>query len=191
LILNNNFKTILEMKIQRISYQKLNWITGPAYALLLLGAFLLISSSAFTQNANFSGTWTFNEEKSVVGEGGPRGAAVKLVITQEGNNLSIDRTTQRQSGEERTSTEKYTLDGKECENPAFGDRTRTSTAVWSADGKSLTITSKMVFEREGQEMEIITTEVFTLSADKKNLSIDYTSKSSRGERKNTFVYDKE
>jgi hypothetical protein len=48
----------------------------------------------------------------------------------------------------------------------------------------------VVFERDGQQMEITTTEIFTLSQDKKNLSIDYTSKSARGERKNTFVYDK-
>jgi type 1 fimbria pilin len=161
------------------------------YAFLLTGIFLLTSSVTFAQKVNFSGTWTYSETKSVLGgEGGPRGAAVKMTIKQEGNTMSIEKTTRRQSGEENISTENYTLDGKECENPTFGDRTKKSTVTWSEDKKSLTIASKTVFEREGQQMEIDTIEVFTLSQDKKSLSIDYTSKSSRGERKNTFVYDK-
>ncbi len=161
------------------------------YAFLLTGIFLLTSSVTFAQKVNFSGTWTYSETKSVLGgEGGPRGAAVKMTIKQEGNTMSIEKTTRRQSGEENISTENYTLDGKECENPTFGDRTKKSTVAWSEDKKSLTIASKTVFEREGQQMEIDTIEVFTLSQDKKSLSIDYTSKSSRGERKNTFVYDK-
>jgi len=160
-------------------------------AFLLSGIFLLFTSVISAQKVDFSGTWTYNKTKSVIsGEGGPRGAAVKMTIKQEANNLSIEKTTRRQSGEENTFTENYMLDGMESENPTFGDRTKKSTATWSDDKKSLTITSKMVFERDGQQMEINTIEIFTLSPDKKNLSIDYTSKSSRGERKNTFVYDK-
>jgi len=160
-------------------------------AFLLTGIFLVFTSVMSAQKVNFSGTWTYNETKSVIsGEGGPRGAAVKMVIKQDGNNLSMEKTTRRQSGEERTATETYTLDGKECVNPAFQDNTKKSTATWSDDKESLTIVSKMTFERDGQQSEITTTETFTLSQDKKNLSIDYTSKSSRGERKNTFVYDK-
>lgn len=164
--------------------QKLN-------ALLLSGIFILASSLTFAQKINFSGTWTFNESKSVLsGEGGPRGAAVKMVIKHDGNTLSIEKTNRGQGGNERTFTENYTLDGKESENPAFRDNVKKSTVKWSDDKKSLTITSKMVFERDGQQMEVNTTEVFTLSSDKKTLNVDYTSKSARGERKNTFVYDK-
>jgi len=175
--------------------KEFNWtfrrILIPAGTLLLTGIFLLFSSVTSAQKVNFSGTWTYNETKSVLGgEGGPRGAAVKMTIKQDGKNMSIEKTTRRQSGEENIYTENYTLDGKECENTTFGDRVKKSTASWSDDKKSLTILSKMVFERDGQQMEINTTEIFTLSSDKKNLSIDYTSISSRGERKNTFVYDK-
>jgi hypothetical protein len=179
------------MKDQKRFNWKSQGILIPFYSLLLAGIFILISSVTFAQKVNFSGTWTYNETKSVIGgEGGPRGAAIKMIIKQDGNNLSIEKTTRRQSGEESTFTENYTLDGKECKNPTFGDRTKKSTASWSQDKKSLTITSKTVFEREGQQMEVNTTEIYTLSSDKKNLNIDYTSVSSRGERKNTFVYDK-
>jgi hypothetical protein len=160
-------------------------------AFLFTGIFLLFTAVTSAQKVNFTGTWNYNETKSVIsGEGGPRGASTKLIIKQDGNNMSIERTNLGRNGEERKSTENYTLDGKECENPAFRDNVRKSTVTWSDDKKSLTITSKMTFEREGQQTEIVTTEIFTLSSDKKNLSIDYTSKSSRGERKSTFVYDK-
>jgi hypothetical protein len=178
------------MKNQRIAYLKLHRIAVPVYAFILLGAAMFISSETVAQKANFSGTWSFNQDKSVLGDGGSRGAAVKLVIKQEGNNMSMDRTTRRQSGEESTNAEKYTLDGKECENASY-NRPKKSKATWSEDGKSLTIASTMTFERDGQETEINTVEIFKLSADGKSLNVDYTSKSPRGERKNTFVYDKQ
>ena len=151
---------------------------------------MLISSGTIAQKPNFSGTWGFNEDKSELGEGGFRGAAVKLMIKQEGNNMSIERVSQRRDGEEFTTTEKYTLDGKECENPAR-NTTRKSTVTWSEDSKSLTISSTMVFEREGQEMEMKTSEVLSLTDDGKSLSINSTSMTPRGEMKRTYVYDKE
>ncbi len=178
------------MKKQRILCSGIKGIIFPFYAFLFLGAFLLFSSATFAQKVNFSGTWTFNEDKSELGEGRFRRAATKLTIKQEGNNMSIERVSQRRDGEEFTSTEKYTLDGKECENPAF-NTTRKSTVTWSEDGKSLTIASTMVFEREGQETEMKSSEILTLTDNGKSLSISSTSMSPRGEMKRTYVYDKE
>jgi hypothetical protein len=178
------------MKKQRISCTGMKGIIFPFYAFLFMGAFLLFSSATFAQKVNFSGTWTYNEDKSEVGEGRFRGAATELTIKQEGNNMSIERVSQGRDGEEFTRNEKYTLDGKVCENPAF-NTTRKSTATWSEDGKSLTIASTMVFEREGQEREMKSTEVLSLADNGKTLSITSTSMSPRGEMKRTYVYDKE
>ena len=50
-------------------------------------------------------------------------------------------------------SEKYTLDGKESVNPIF-NTTKKSTATWSADKKSLTVSSVMVFEMNGERMRI-------------------------------------
>ena len=112
--------------------------------------------------------------------------ASKLTVKQEGNSLSIERLAKTRSGEDFTFEEKLTLDGKECENTIF-ERTRKSIAIWSDDGKSLTISSKMVFN----EFEISTVEIWRLIEEGKSLSIDYKSTSSRGERKGTYIYDKE
>lgn len=180
---------MLAMNNQKIPYPKLQRMAIPVYTLLFLVASLLISTQTIAQKVNFSGDWSLNEEKSELGEGRFRGAAPKMTISQEGNNLSIERISQRRSGEEFKYTEKYTLDGKECENTTF-NRPKKSTANWSEDGKNLTISSTMAFEREGQTMEINTNEIFNLTEGGNSLTIDYASKSSRGERKNTFVYDK-
>jgi hypothetical protein len=70
------------------------------------------------------------------------------------------------------------------------DRPKTSTVTWSQDGKSLTIVSKSVFERDGNKIEINSTETWKLSEDGKSLTVDVATKSPRGERKGVFVYNK-
>jgi hypothetical protein len=70
------------------------------------------------------------------------------------------------------------------------NRTKKSTANFSADGKLLTISSSAVFERDGNKMEMKSTEIFKLSDDGNALVIDATSTSPRGERKQTLAYDK-
>ena len=161
--------------------------------MVIIFTFLLISFVTFAEDekANFSGEWSLNEEKSELGEGRRLRAASKLTITQEGNNLSIERLSTRRSGEEFKTEEKLTLDGKECKNIVFRDRERKSIANWSKDGKSLNISSSIVFERNGEEFEISSVEIWKLLEDGKTLSIEYTSKSSRGERKATYFYDKQ
>jgi hypothetical protein len=84
--------------------------------------------------------------------------------------------------------ETYTLDGKESVNPMF-NTSKKSTAVWAADKKSLTVSSVMTFEMNGESNTIKTVEVYKLS-DAATLSIDSQSSSSMGERKATMVYDK-
>ena len=144
---------------------------------------------AGAEKVDFSGKWALNNDKSQAGEGGRRMIAATMTVTQQGNDLTLEKLYQRQSGEEFTSSEKLTLDGKECEN-TVNERTRKSTATWSEDGKQLTIASTMVFERDGNQLEIKSVEIWKLAEEGKALSIDYTSQSPRGERKAVYVYDK-
>ncbi len=137
---------------------------------------------------NFSGSWALNESKSNMGEGGMRMVSQKLVITQDDKVFKLERAFTGQDGEERKMSETYTLDGKESENPVF-NTTKKSTATWAADKKSLTVSSVMVFEMNGESNTIKTTEVYKLP-DAATLSIDSQSSSSMGERKATMVYDK-
>ncbi len=146
---------------------------------------LLVSAQSKT---NFSGIWALNESKSKFGDEGMRGGASQLQVTQADNSMTIVRTSQSQSGDNMTRTEKLTLDGKEADNSS-DNRTSKSKAMWDSDGKNLNIDSHMEFERNGNTMSVDITEVWKLQ-DPNTLEIDYTSKSSRGERQRTYVYDK-
>ncbi len=161
-------------------------------AFLFVAFFMLISLSfiAAGDQANFSGKWILNDEKSNLGEGGRAMLATKMTVTQSADKMSLERVSRRRNGEEMTSKEELTLDGKECKN-TVRDREVTATAKWSADGKSLTIASKSTFERNGNQMQIDAVEVWQLTDGGKSLTIQYNSKSSRGERKATLVYEKE
>ncbi len=153
-------------------------------------SFFLIPMVLYAQGGkvNFSGEWSFNESKSDMGEGRFQ-TSMKLTIKQEGNNLTIERLQTGRDGQERKSTQELTLDGKESEYNA-GRGTRKSTVTWSDDGKTLTIKSKMVFDRNGETMEMKSVEQWKQSNGGKILSIDSSSSTPRGERKATMVYDK-
>lgn len=149
----------------------------------VLSLFMLTSLLAQGTKANFAGTWAFNEAKSTKAEF--RMAPDKIVVTQDANTLSAVRTTQW--GEQ---TLKYTLDGKESQNPGFGESIQKSTATWSADGKVLTIVSVTPFEREGQKTEFKSTEVWKLTPENA-LSLESSFAGMDGQaQKTTAVYDK-
>ena len=164
---------------------------------ILLGTLVLISFSADmnAQKPDFSGSWTFNESKSELGQpagggGGGRtfGAGGSLAIKQDANNLTVDRVVSRQ-GEQRTMTSKYTLDGKESVNTTNRGSGR-SVAKWSSDNKLLSISTTSTFEMNGQKREFKSEEVWTLADGGKSLIINSTRSTQQGERKTKMVYDK-
>lgn len=158
--------------------------------LTFISVFLLSTATTFAQKSNFSGTWTYNESKSKLPESGFRMAATKLTVTQDNLALNIERVSIGRDGQERIMKEIITLDGKECENVVYQDRKRKSIATWSTDGKSLSISSSMTFERNGELRDIKSGEVWTLSDDGNTLSLVSTSNWQDNEVKATLVYDK-
>ena len=155
---------------------------------LIISFSLLLASVSFSQDTqNFSGIWTFNESRSTLEEGGSRMVSPTIIINQEGNNFRLEKSFRRQDGSERKMTETYTLDGKESANPVF-NTSKKSITQWSADKKSLTVTSLIKFEMDGETNEIKTIEVYDIEEDGKTLSIDYQLTSTLGERKNLLIY---
>jgi hypothetical protein len=158
-------------------------------ALFILGIFLFASANVFAQKANFSGTWTLNESKSNMGDSQFRGA-LKITATQDANSLNLVRLSKGRNDEDRTTNEKYALDGSESQNTVFQNFVRKSKSAWSADGKTLTINSVMNFERDGEKTEFKSSEAWSLSADGKTLTIDSNMNTPNGEMKQSRVYDK-
>lgn len=150
--------------------------------IFILAAFALTLSS-FAQAPDFSGKWKLNSAKSKLGDQFSMAPAT-ISIVQKGNDFSIEKVSDF-GGQEFTVSEKYTLDGKECLNTGWQDSQRKSTAVWSADKKSLKITSKLSIG-DGGEMTII--EVYKI--DGANMVIDSSSSSSFGDMAETMAYDK-
>jgi hypothetical protein len=145
---------------------------------------LFISSAAFAKKADFSGKWKINRAKSELNDQFSM-APDALVMNQDKNTLSIERHSSFQ-GESFTFTDNFTLDGKECENRGWMDSVKKSTAEWSKDKKTLTITSKIPMQ-DGGNMTI--TEVLSMDGD--NLVVETTASSSYGDMTEKFVFDKE
>jgi hypothetical protein len=160
------------------------------FSLTIMMAFVTpVISDAQAGKTNFSGTWTLNAEKSTPAQGrGQMMGGGNVIVKQEGNLLTVERTRNNQNGEATTITMKYTLDGKESVNTTPRGTSK-AVATWSADGRTLTINSTRTIERDGSTMEMKSTEVWTLSGDKV-LTVQTTATTPNGERKSTLVYDK-
>ena len=176
--------------MMRNSYNDIQNLTVKMKTLIAVVITVLFCSVASAQSpVNFSGNWAFNESKSKLGDGPMRMAPITLAVTQEGNNLSTERTMTGREGNEIKMNGKYTLDGKECENSGFMNMKMKSTVNWSADKKSITIASTTVFNMNGESMEMKSTEIWKLEGDK-TLKIESTNTTPNGEMNRTLVYDK-
>ena len=172
-------------------------------SLAVLIAFIAIPTQLNAQTkANFAGTWAYNAEKSAAlnpappagapagGQGGMgggmrMGGGGDFVAKQEANLLTVERTRTGQDGQAMTTTEKYTLDGKETVNESQRGNSKI-TATWSADGKTLTVVTVRDFN--GNEMK--TTAVWTV-VDATTLSItSIMAIPDGGERKTVAIYNK-
>jgi hypothetical protein len=185
---------IPKLKLKAMTFSGNNSRSGSSIK-SFLGIFILMllmvsSLSAQTGSVNFSGSWAFNEAKSSPAEGGFRMGAGTYVITHDGNNLTVERTMARPGGEEVKTTSKYTLDGKECSNTIFGTTIQKSTVQWSGDGKSLTFSNTMNFEREGTTTEFKSTQTWKINDADKTLIMESVFNGQNGEVKTSNVYDK-
>jgi len=150
------------------------------YLLILV----LFSSSGFGQAIDFSGRWKINREKSRLGQEFTM-APNAIILEQEENTLSVERHASFQ-GEDFSFTDKFTLDGMECENPGWMETIKKSTAVWAEDSQVLKVTTKIPMQDGG---EMIIMETYRMEAD--TLSIETFASSDYGEMTEVYVFDRE
>lgn len=162
-------------------------------------AFLMPAmTNAQAGKTNFAGNWAFNASKSDMGQpmggpgggqgGGQRMGGGNIAVKQEANLLTVDRTRTGQDGQTTTITEKYTLDGKESVNTNPRGESK-STVVWSADGKTITISTSRTVNFNGESREMKSTAVWALT-DANTLTITNTMTTPNGDRVTKSVYDK-
>ena len=108
--------------------------------LALITALLLISATGFGQKANFSGSWTLNNEKSDLGDQFSF-APKSMTVEHAKKTLDVERNYMFQ-GKESQTKDHFTLDGKVCENSGWRETIIKSTATWDRKTKTITINSK-------------------------------------------------
>jgi hypothetical protein len=152
-------------------------------------SFNLLSGSLFGQ-ANFTGSWGFNETKSVLGEG-PMMSATTMTVAQTADLITMDLVQPSFDGSgDMKRTEKYTLDGKESANKGMMESSVKGTTSWSDDKKELKFTKITTFDMNGEKMEMKSTEAWKLSDDGKTLTLKSFFSTPMGDMNLTLVYDK-
>ena len=144
---------------------------------------LLVSGLAAAQaKPDFSGTWALDAAKSDMGMGRAATAmrTVTLVIRQTKTRVFIER--RAGDGPEIAV---YNLDGSESVNQLPGGGEVKSTTTWAG----ATLVTKSVMATGGVTVE--TSDVRSLSANGKVMTLDGTRRTGRGEVKQKLVYNKQ
>lgn len=158
--------------------------------LAVVCAFICLTSETVAiAGTNFSGQWVLNTGKSELGQFGGRGSATKMTVTADAAGMSVEKTTDGQNGETKT-TDKLTFDGKETSNTFFGTNTKQSTTKWSDDGKTLNVTWKASIDNNGQKFDLTGSEAWSLSADGATLTIVANTSFNGNASATKLVYDK-
>ncbi len=129
---------------------------------VLFCAVWAVSAAAPT---DFSGTWTLDKSKSEGLQGMMANADVTLTITQDAKQITVE--TKFAGGDRDIPAQKatYNMDGTETTADVTGFVTGKGTykAKWSADGKSLDLTSTIKGTRDGNEFTRTTTDHWELA----------------------------
>lgn len=153
--------------------------------------FALLSATLFAADVDFSGTWNLNEEKSEIAEGPGRRAGFftpTMIVKQEKDKLTVQRTITGRNGEERTMETVYDLTGK----PTKEERRRGTTEhTTNWEGEALNIKTERSLERRGESFDMTTHATWTLVDDGKALVIESTSDTPMGERTQKSYYAKQ
>ncbi|HXR99103.1 MAG TPA: hypothetical protein VN724_00990 [Pyrinomonadaceae bacterium] len=188
------------------------------YAFGLTSA-LVFALAAHAAAPNFAGTWTLDKSKSQgLSQRWQNADSVTVNITQTDKEITLDEKVTggggpggpggppaggapaggapqgggpgiggpgRGMGGPRT----YNLDGSETSGE-MGPAKFVRKATLSSDGKTLELTSKTTFTRDGNETTLNSSDKLSLSADGKTLTIVRHSESPRGNQDSTLVFTK-
>jgi hypothetical protein len=154
--------------------------------------FLILLTLAFTgiavaQNANFSGEWKLNKEKTVLAEN--QLFLSKVTIELKSDSLLTKRVYENPNGEEYPFDEKLSLNSKESKIVIY-EMPRTSKASRSKADGSITIESVTTFNGSNGEENLTAKETWKVDKEGKLLTIDFTNRMTAGETIGTNYYDR-
>jgi len=189
------------------------------YAFGLTSA-LVFALAAHAAAPNFAGTWTLDKSKSQgLNPRWENAESVKLNVTQDDKQITLEEKVTGGGGPGgpggappsgapaggapqgggpggggpgrgmMSGPRTYNLDGSETSGE-MGPAKFVRKAALSSDGKTLELTSKTTFTRDGQETTLNSSDKLTLSGDGKTLTIVRHAETPRGVQDSTLVFTK-
>jgi mannan endo-1,4-beta-mannosidase len=140
--------------------------------------------------ASFSGEWVLNEDKSTLGNFGSGNLPHKITITQNGDEITLQKLYIEEWQDNRVTDEKMNLNGEESKSGNLNSP-RITTANLSANKDTLIIKSKATLNYGGKTVQMLSNETWNLKNHNKILSITQYSDSPFGKRNIIMVYDKQ
>jgi hypothetical protein len=141
-------------------------------ALIISGVLLLTLSSFSSLSAyalspvDFSGRWSLDISKS---DTLPGITSETLIITQNGNDISIVRTMEFKESQPAKGVINYTI-GKRVDSNSKTS-TNINTSSWSDDMQSFSITDVVISQRDGKRQELKRVSTYSLSDNGMTLTI--------------------
>ena len=165
--------------------RKLIWI-------LSLSALFIVSAVSAAAPPNFAGTWTLDKSKTTnLPRQWENAPSITLEIKQDAKQITLE--TKVEGSQFPSQAMSYNLDGSEGSVEVQGRMPgkANTKAAWSADSKTLELTTKRSGKGpNGEEFSFTTTDKYSLSEDGKTLTDARHSESPRGAQDSTLVYTK-
>lgn len=141
--------------------------------LLLLASNLLVEG----QTSDFSGSWKLNTKKSDFGNVSENAAVLFYQIKQGRKEISLKWITIGNDNQEITSSLTLPTDSSTVSNILSSQKTRTTAAIFSKDGKTLFLSKSYSKPNQPKEIDYILKEHWELINEGKELLVELTSPS--------------
>lgn len=129
-----------------------------------------IMSCTVAAQTNYSGTWNFKEKQSVSGPDYSNALPKQLIVAQNKDSLIVTTVSMGAGGEDMSHRQALPMNGKTISVKA--GRKFDTHLSWSADKKTLTITTAISKADNADEVELTRVDAWTVSADGKELTFD-------------------
>ena len=141
---------------------------------------------------DFSGQWILDEDRSTPSSGGMMSDPPFLMIVEQDDNLVfVKKYSMTEYGDDQITRDEINLDGSEVRSTAMMNAESISTANFNEEVKKIKINSMAKFNFGGREMEMKSSEEWTLKDGGDVLEIVQISPGFRGgENKSVLVFEK-
>jgi hypothetical protein len=139
--------------------------------LQLVALCIVLGTTLFAQKpADFSGTWTLKDRKSLSGQDYANGVPGKVTFKSNKDSIYITRAIGDQTGQLVPSDESVSL-SKPTESITATKKKRVTTLSWDKQSNSMMLNSSFNLPESINETTFKVTEKWTLSADNKKLTL--------------------